>query len=214
MGSEFDQQNEAKIIMSKENMELNKQVEQLGGALKKKSREVAQIQRRADLQVAGEKMERARVQAIVIADKKREQKSNKRQQKRLKEELETTQRSLEEAREEKREEEKQTAAAERNQKKAMRKVAVLEQDISDMKVVVEYVEDRVEKEREKSQKLVEDRRVATELEVHDSYNYSVLYHTPKIIPKTPVENHDQPGHFRTICGHGPNSLDTAHAGCL
>ena len=56
--------------MSKENMELNKQVEQLGGALKKKSREVAQIQRRADLQVAGEKMERARVQAIVIADKK------------------------------------------------------------------------------------------------------------------------------------------------
>ena len=78
MGSEFDQQNEAKIIMSKENMELNKQVEQLGGALKKKSREVAQMQRRADLQVAGEKMERARVQAIVIADKKREQKSNKR----------------------------------------------------------------------------------------------------------------------------------------
>ena len=49
MGSEFDQQNEAKIIMSKENMELNKQVEQLGGALKKKSREVAQMQRRADL---------------------------------------------------------------------------------------------------------------------------------------------------------------------
>jgi hypothetical protein len=42
LGSEFDQQNEAKIIMSKENMELNKQVEQLGGALKKKSREVAQ----------------------------------------------------------------------------------------------------------------------------------------------------------------------------
>ena len=110
---------------------------QLGGALKKKSREVAQIQRRADLQVVGEKMERARVQAIVIADKKREQKSNKRQQKRLKEELETTQRSLEETREEKREEEKQTAAADRNQKKAMRKVAVLEQDISDMKVVVE-----------------------------------------------------------------------------
>ena len=160
MVSEFDQQNEATIIMSKENMELNNQVEQLDGALKKKIREVAQIQRRADLQVAGEKMERARVQAIVIADKKREQKSNKRQQKRLKEELETTQRRLEEAREEKREEEKQTAAAERNQKKAMRKVAVLEQDISDMKVVVEYVEDRVEKERENSQKLVEDRRVA------------------------------------------------------
>jgi hypothetical protein len=106
LGSEFDQQNEATIIMSKENMELNNQVEQLDGALKKKIREVAQIQRRADLQVAGEKMERARVQAIVIADKKREQKSNKRQQKRLKEELETTQRSLEEAREEKREEEK------------------------------------------------------------------------------------------------------------
>ena len=120
MGSEFDQQNEAKIIMSKENMELNKQVEQLGCALKEKSREVAQMQRRADLQVAGEKMERARVQAIVIANKKREQKSNKRQQKRLKEDLETTQRSLEETREEKREEEKQTAAAERNQKKAMR----------------------------------------------------------------------------------------------
>ena len=39
---------------------LKMQVEQLGGALKKKSRKMVQIQRRADLQVAGEKMERPR----------------------------------------------------------------------------------------------------------------------------------------------------------
>ena len=46
------------------------------------------------------------------------------------------------------------------------KVAVLEKDISDMKLVVEYGEERVEKEREKSKKrnrvLVEERRAAAE----------------------------------------------------
>ena len=127
---------------------LNLQVVQLAAELEKKNMKMTQLQRKAGLEVAGERAERARVQAIEMTDKKREQVSNKRKQKRLKTQLEATELSLEGAHEEKREEQKQTVVAVRNQKKVERRVGNLEQENSAFKLVLWSTEMADWRERE------------------------------------------------------------------